>query len=53
MYVTSFPCNECAKVILQFEITTVIYMHEDANDKTEIAKKMFDASDIKYRYYNI
>ncbi|XP_020295535.1 deoxycytidylate deaminase-like isoform X2 [Pseudomyrmex gracilis] len=53
MYVTSFPCNECAKVILQFKITTVIYMHEDANDKTEIAKNMFDAVGIKYRQCDV
>ncbi|KAM0724810.1 Deoxycytidylate deaminase [Formica fusca] len=53
MYVALFPCNECAKVIIQSGIKTVIYMSDKNAHKVEAiaAKKMFDAADIKYRQY--
>ena len=53
MYVTLFPCNECAKAIIQSGIRTVIY----ASDKyalqpsTIASKRMFDASGVEYRQY--
>ncbi|CAL1683539.1 unnamed protein product [Lasius platythorax] len=53
IYVALFPCNECAKVIIQSGIKTVIYMSDKNAHKVETiaAKKMFDAADIKYRQY--
>lgn len=52
IYVALFPCNECAKVIIQSGIKTVIYMSDKNAHKVETiaAKKMFDAAGIKYRY---
>lgn len=48
LYVTLFPCNECAKLIIQAGIKEVIYL----NDKPNIAtKEMFDICGIKYRKY--
>lgn len=53
LYVSLFPCNECAKAIIQAGIKTVIY----ADDKykgtpTDIAsKKMFDSAGVEYRKY--
>lgn len=53
VYVTLFPCNECAKAIIQSGIRTVIY----ASDKyalqpsTIASKRMFDASGVEYRQY--
>ena len=53
VYVTLFPCNECAKAIFQSGIRTVIY----ASDKyalqpsTIASKRMFDASGVEYRQY--
>ena len=29
IYVTDFPCNECAKLIIQFGIKKVIYLRND------------------------
>ncbi len=53
MYVSLFPCNECAKAIIQAGIKEVIY---DSNkyDKTpsiEASKRMFDAAGVKYHQY--
>ncbi|XP_011261422.1 deoxycytidylate deaminase [Camponotus floridanus] len=53
MYVGLFPCNECAKVVIQSGIKTIIYMSDKNGHKVETiaAKKMFDAAGIKYRQY--
>lgn len=50
MYVTLFPCNECAKAIAQRGIRRVVYLRDtyaDA-DTTKAAKRMFDKLGIKY-----
>ncbi|KAK0183434.1 hypothetical protein PV327_001477 [Microctonus hyperodae] len=53
MYVGLFPCNECAKMIIQSGIKKVIYMSDKHSHKIETiaAKKMFDAASIEYRQY--
>ena len=53
IYVTLFPCNECAKAIIQSGIRTVIYESDKyANLAMTIAsKKMFDAAGVKYLPY--
>lgn len=53
MYVGLFPCNECAKVIIQSGIKSIIYMSDKHAHKTETiaAKKMFDATGVEYRQY--
>lgn len=50
LYVTLFPCNECAKLIIQSGIKKVIYMSDKyRNDVSYIAsRRMFDAVGIKY-----
>lgn len=55
MYVALFPCNECAKIIIQSSIKTVIYMSDKYADKVQTiaAKKMFDAAGVKYRYFHL
>ena len=49
-----FPCNECAKAIIQSGIKEVIYDSDKyANTPATIAsKKMMDAAGVKYRQYN-
>lgn len=48
LYVTLFPCNECAKAIIQSGIKEVIYISDKyAVSKATIAsKKMFDAAGV-------
>ena len=53
IYVSLFPCNECAKAIIQSGIRTVIY-DCDKYDKTPAviaSKRMFDAAGVQYRKY--
>jgi dCMP deaminase len=52
MYVGLFPCNECAKIIIQSGIREVVYMSDKHAHKvkTVAAKRMFDSAGIKYRY---
>ncbi len=54
LYVTLFPCNECAKAIIQSGIREVVYMSDkyaDA-DNTIASKRMFDMVGVKYRQYD-
>lgn len=53
IYVTLFPCNECAKAIIQAGIRTVIYRSDKYADipSTIASKKMFDAAGVEYRRY--
>ena len=53
LYVALFPCNECAKAIIQAGIKEIIYDSDKyANTPSVIAsKRMLDASGVKYHKY--
>lgn len=53
IYVALFPCNECAKAIIQCGIKEVIYLSDKYNDSesTVASKRMFDMAGVKYRQY--
>lgn len=53
LYVTLFPCNECAKVIIQSGIKKIIYLDDKySGTPGDIAsKKMLDTAGIKYEKY--
>ncbi|RLW09054.1 hypothetical protein DV515_00002728 [Chloebia gouldiae] len=53
MYVALFPCNECAKLIIQAGIKEVIFMSDKYHDTTEMtaARRMFDLAGIIYREF--
>ena len=53
LYVSLFPCNECAKAIIQTGIKTVIYGDDKyANTPATIAsKRMMDAAGVRYYRY--
>lgn len=50
LYVSLFPCNECAKAIIQSGIKQVYYLCDIHNDNTvyNISKKLFDCAGVKY-----
>ena len=53
LYVTLFPCHECAKAIIQSGIREFVYL-SDKYDKTPsniAAKKMLDTCGVKYTKY--
>ena len=49
IYVALFPCNECAKAIIQSGITQVVYLSDKYADTpgTRASKRMFNAAGIK------
>lgn len=51
IYVALFPCNECAKVVIQSGIKEVVYYSDKYKDKPEFvaSKKMLDMAGVKYR----
>ncbi len=51
IYVDLFPCNECAKIIIQSGIKEVIYLSDKyANSENNIAsRKLFDECGITYK----
>jgi dCMP deaminase len=50
IYVALFPCNECAKVIIQSGINEVIFLSDKYADTDSVraSKRMFDQSLVKY-----
>ena len=50
LYVALFPCNECAKAIIQSGVKEVIYLSDKyAHTPTTIAsKRMLDAAGVRY-----
>ncbi len=51
IYVDLFPCNECAKEIIQSGIKEVIYLSDKYKDTNEViaSKKLFDTCKVTYR----
>ncbi len=53
IYVTLFPCNECAKAIIQCGIKTVIYAEDKYSDTSAVraSKRMMEAAGVEYIPY--
>lgn len=53
IYVTLFPCNECAKAIIQSGIKEVIYREDKYadTDGVKASKKMFQMAGVKTTQY--
>ena len=51
IYVDLFPCNECAKKIIQSGIKEVIYLSDKYadSDSTKASKLLFDTCGVKYK----
>ena len=51
LYVSLFPCNECAKLLIQSGIKEVVYMYDfhSEDDNVKASKKMLELSNIKTR----
>lgn len=51
IYVDLFPCNECAKGIIQAGIKEVIYLSDKYNgtDENLVSKHLFDACGVTYK----
>lgn len=53
LYVSLFPCNECAKAIIQAGIKTIIYDCDKYQDTPSVmaSKKMLNAAGVRYYRY--
>ncbi len=53
LYVSLFPCNECAKAIIQSGIRTVVYDSDKYKDTPSViaSKRMLDAAGVRYYQY--
>lgn len=53
LYVSMFPCNECAKAIIQSGIKRVVYLENKYpdSDSTKATIRMFNDSGISYTAY--
>lgn len=53
IYVSLFPCNECAKAIIQAGIREVVYADDKYADTPSVkaSKRMFDAAGVRYYKY--
>lgn len=54
IYVDLFPCNECAKIIIQSGIKEVIYAknydYDNHSEEMEASIRMFNACGVKFRH---
>lgn len=55
MYLTWFPCSDCAKTVAQAGIKKLVYLHDVAGERyktsMEAAKKIFEMSGVECVHY--
>lgn len=53
IYCTLFPCNECAKTIIQNGIKEIVFESDKYHDSDicRASRKLFDAAGVKYSQY--
>ena len=55
MYVTLFPCSECAKLIIQSGIKHLVFRHEIVKPRylqsSLATRKMFDLANVSYKKF--
>ena len=53
LYVSLFPCNECAKAIIQAGIKTVVYAENkyEGTPSVEASKRLMNAAGVRYYQY--
>ena len=51
LYVTLFPCNECAKLIIQSGIKEVVYLLDKYHERDMFiaSRRMFESAGVVYR----
>ncbi|MGB0454129.1 MAG: deoxycytidylate deaminase [Bacteriovoracaceae bacterium] len=51
LYVTLFPCHECAKLIASSKVSEVVYLYDkyEGSSSNQISRKIFELTGIKYR----
>ncbi len=54
LYCTLFPCNECAKTIIQNGITEIVFEGDKYHDLPPwvVSRRLLDAAGVRYRQYS-
>jgi len=54
IYVTLFPCNECAKALIQVGVKTIIYADDKYTNTPAIraSRRLLDAAGVRYYQYH-
>ena len=55
VYTTLFPCNECAKALIQSGISEIIYMQDKYSETDSViaSKMMMKSAGVKFRKYEM
>jgi dCMP deaminase len=55
LYVTHFPCNECAKLVASKKVKEVVFLSDKHShlEMNRIAKKIFDLIGLQYRQLHL
>lgn len=55
IYVDLFPCNECAKIIIQSGIKEVVYLSNKYKDSENniASRRLFDSCGVEYRQIDL
>jgi len=53
LYVTLFPCNECAKAVIQVGIKEIVYLNDPREDgiSFQASRKLLEMAGVKVRKY--
>ena len=53
LYVTLFPCNECAKAIIQVGIKEIVFLDDKYHDhlESQASRRILDMAGVSYRKY--
>ncbi|GMT19884.1 hypothetical protein PFISCL1PPCAC_11181 [Pristionchus fissidentatus] len=51
LYTSLFPCNECAKIVVQSRVKEVIFLNDRDSWQMEASKSLFDRVGITYRQF--
>lgn len=54
LYVTLFPCNECAKAVIQTGIKEIVYLDDKYADQInfQASRKMLELAGVKLRHFD-
>lgn len=55
IYVALFPCNECAKLIIQCGVRHIVYLSDKYHDdwKMVASRRMLDMAGVTYRQHHV
>ena len=55
IFVVLFPCNECAKLVIQSGIVEIVYLSDKYHDTDQAmaSRRLLDIAGVKYRWVGV